>query len=94
MNEVAKPEATRKPREVALRPTEPIVPATNIAGRSLMFVISIMSFLACLTLGAVIMIQNTANSWQSQISREITIQIKPVKTSISNRRSAMPETSP
>ncbi len=77
MNEVAKPEATRKPREVALRPTEPIVPATNIAGRSLMFVISIMSFLACLTLGAVIMIQNTANSWQSQISREITIQIKP-----------------
>ncbi|MDA4845805.1 cell division protein FtsX [Hoeflea poritis] len=65
------------PREIVLRPMAPIVPATNIAGNSLMFVISIMSFLACLTLGAVIMVQDTANSWQSQISREITIQIKP-----------------
>ena len=64
-------------RKIALRPTAPIVPASNIAGNSLMFVISIMSFLACLTLGAVIMIQDTASSWQSQISREITIQIKP-----------------
>ncbi|MEX3011426.1 cell division protein FtsX [Hoeflea sp. TYP-13] len=64
-------------REIVLRPTAPIVPAGNIAGSSLMFVISIMSFLACLTLGAVIMVQDTANSWQSQISREITIQIKP-----------------
>ena len=64
-------------RKIVLRPTAPIVPAGNIAGNSLMFVISIMSFLACLTLGAVIMVQDTANSWQSQISREITIQIKP-----------------
>lgn len=64
-------------RKIALRPTAPIVPASNIAGNSLMFVISIMSFLACLTLGAVIMIQDTASSWQSQISREVTIQIKP-----------------
>jgi len=36
-----------------------------------------MSFLACLTIGAVSMIRTTANSWASQISREITIQIKP-----------------
>ncbi|MEM6463419.1 MAG: ABC transporter permease [Pseudomonadota bacterium] len=64
-------------RKIVLRPTAPIVPAGNIAGNSLMFVISIMSFLACLTLGAVIMVQDTASSWQSQISREITIQIKP-----------------
>ena len=80
MNKVTKPPAEQKRaprRKIVLRPMAAIVPATNIAGRSLMFVISIMSFLACLTLGAVIMIQETANSWQSQISREITIQIKP-----------------
>ncbi len=77
MNEAIKPGTTETRREVVLRPTAPIVPASNIAGRSLMFVISIMSFLACLTLGAVIMIQDTANSWQSQISREVTIQIRP-----------------
>jgi cell division transport system permease protein len=62
---------------VAIRPMAPIVPAANIAGRSLMIVIAIMSFLACLTLGAVILVQDTANSWQSEISREITIQLKP-----------------
>jgi cell division transport system permease protein len=80
MNKVAKPDAARRAgrrREIVLRPMAAIVPASNIAGRSLMLVISIMSFLACLTLGSVIMIQDTANSWQSQISREITIQIKP-----------------
>lgn len=80
MNKVVKPNPVRKPgrrRKIVLRPMAAIVPATNIAGRSLMLVISIMSFLACLTLGAVIMIQDTANSWQSQISREVTIQIKP-----------------
>jgi cell division transport system permease protein len=42
-----------------------------------MVVIAIMAFLACLTLGAVSMVRSTAASWESQISREITIQIKP-----------------
>ena len=46
-------------------------------GHALMLVIAIMAFLACLTLGAVSMVRSTAQSWQSQISREITIQIKP-----------------
>ena len=40
-------------------------------------VIVIMAFLACLTLGGVSMVRSTAASWESQISREITIQIKP-----------------
>ncbi|MFC5444865.1 cell division protein FtsX [Rhizobium halophytocola] len=60
-----------------VRKTAPIVPSTNIQGNALMVVIAIMSFLACLTLGAVSMVKATANGWQSQISREITIQIKP-----------------
>jgi cell division transport system permease protein len=42
-----------------------------------MVVIAIMAFLACLTLGAVSMVRATAAGWQSQIAREITIQIKP-----------------
>ena len=67
----------KQSRQIVLRPTAPIVPAANIAGRSLMFVISIMSFLASLTHGAVILVQDTANTWQSDISREVTIQIKP-----------------
>ncbi len=65
--------------EMKVRPTGPIVPSTNVSGNALMAVIAIMSFLACLTLGAVSMVRATAQSWQSQISREITIQIKPAE---------------
>ncbi len=60
-----------------VRPTAPIVPSANVSGNALVLVIAIMAFLACLTLGAVSMVRSTAQSWESQISREITIQIKP-----------------
>ncbi len=55
----------------------PIVPAGSIAGRALVIVIAIMTFLACLTLGGVLLVNETSKSWQSQIAREATIQIKP-----------------
>ncbi|OLP62127.1 cell division protein FtsX [Xaviernesmea oryzae] len=71
--------ATAKRPAIRLRPTGPIVPASNVSGRALMLVIAIMAFLACITLGAVMMVRATAESWQSQISREITIQIKPAE---------------
>jgi cell division transport system permease protein len=64
-------------REITLRKTASIVPQQSVQGRALLAVVIIMSFLACLTIGAVSMIRSTAASWQSQISREITIQVKP-----------------
>jgi cell division transport system permease protein len=70
--------STRK--EITLRRTASIVPQQSVQGRALLAVIVIMSFLACLTIGAVSMIRSTASSWASQISREITIQIKPDDT--------------
>lgn len=57
----------------------PIVPEQNVAGRALVFVIAIMTFLSCLTLGSVTLVRDTASMWQSQISREATIQIRPVE---------------
>ena len=68
---------TQRKAALRVRPTAPIVPPGNVSGNALMLVIAIMAFLACLTLGAVSMVRSTAQSWQSQISREITIQIKP-----------------
>lgn len=70
------PTQPRRP-EMRVRPTGPILPPSNIQGNALMVVIAIMSFLACLTLGGVSMVRATAASWESQISREVTIQIKP-----------------
>jgi len=68
--------ATARPR--AHRKTASIVPAQNIAGRALVLVIAIMTFLSCLTFGAVTLVRDTASVWENQISREATIQIKPV----------------
>lgn len=71
--------AQEKPRrpEPLTRPQAAIVPSVNVQGNALLAVIAIMSFLACLTLGGVSMVRATAASWESQIAREITIQIKP-----------------
>jgi cell division transport system permease protein len=55
-----------------------IVPADTIAGRALVAVIAIMTFLAALTLGAVVLIRATATEWQSDVAREVTIQIRPI----------------
>lgn len=78
MNELPQnPNQKKRRTEMTVRPTGPILPPSNIQGNALLVVIAIMAFLACLTLGAVSMVRATAASWQSQISREITIQIKP-----------------
>lgn len=60
-----------------LRSGQNIVPRESVASTALVFVIGIMTFLACLTLGAVTMVNTSAAKWQNDISREVTIQIRP-----------------
>jgi len=55
-----------------------IVPKNSIAGRALVAVIAIMTFLAALTTGAVMQVRTAASEWQSDVAREITIQVRPV----------------
>lgn len=62
-----------------LKAPAPIVPPSNLSSKALMVVVVIMSFLACLTLGFVTLIQDTSKTWQNQISEEITVQIKPLE---------------
>ncbi|MVA96109.1 ABC transporter permease [Nitratireductor sp. CAU 1489] len=64
-------------RDGKRRRMAPIVPAQTVAGHALIAVIAIMTFLACLTVGAVTLVRDTASVWQSQIAREATIQIRP-----------------
>ena len=59
------------------RRAAPIVPEREIARNALMLVVAIMTFLSCLTLGAVTLVRDTSASWQTQIAREATIQIRP-----------------
>jgi cell division transport system permease protein len=55
-----------------------IVPKSTIAGRSLTAVVAIMTFLAALTAGAVMMVVNAATDWSADVGREVTIQVRPV----------------
>ena len=55
----------------------PLVPRHSIAGRALIAVVAIMTFLVSLTTGAVILVGSAASAWQSDVAREITIQVLP-----------------
>lgn len=55
-----------------------IVPKSSIAGRSLTAVVAIMTFLAAMTAGAVMMVVSAASDWRADVAREVTIQVRPV----------------
>jgi cell division transport system permease protein len=55
----------------------PIVPKNSIAGRSLTVVVAIMTFLASLTTGVAMLVVSAASDWQSEVGREVTIQVRP-----------------
>jgi cell division transport system permease protein len=55
----------------------PIVPRATISARALVAAIAIMSFLAALTTGAVMLVRGAAKEWQGSVGREVTIQIRP-----------------
>ena len=69
----------------AIRPMAPIVPPGSIAGRALVAVIGIMGFLACLAVGAVTLVTDAAREWQSDVGREVTIQLRPVEGADTDR---------
>lgn len=76
-----------EPGEMAAPPRAPsgfwprfessLVPRNSISGRALVAVVAIMTFLASLTTGAVMLVNQAATEWQSDVSREITIQLIP-----------------
>jgi cell division transport system permease protein len=60
------------------RNLSPIVPRASIAGRALVAVVAIMTFLASITTGTVLLVSASATDWQSEVASEITIQVRPV----------------
>ena len=59
------------------RNMSPIVPRASIAGRALVAVVAIMTFLASITTGAVLLVSASAAEWQSEVASEITVQVRP-----------------
>jgi cell division transport system permease protein len=70
---------TERPQVPATaRNLSPIVPRASIAGRALVAVVAIMTFLASITTGTVLLVSASASEWQSEVASEITIQVRPV----------------
>ncbi|HJU33452.1 MAG TPA: ABC transporter permease [Hyphomicrobiaceae bacterium] len=67
---------TRSKRGDPTQTAGPIVPAGSVTGRSLTLVITIMCFLACLTAGAVYMMNQSASAWLRDIASEVTVQVE------------------
>jgi len=70
-------ELTQTPGALLPRIETPIVPKNSIGGRALVAVVAIMTFLASLTTGAVMLVRVAAGEWQSEVAREVTIQVRP-----------------
>src|SRR5712671_4794689 len=68
----------RERPQLRARNLSPIVPRASIAGRALVAVVAIMTFLASITTGTVLLVSASAAEWQSEVASEITIQVRPV----------------
>jgi cell division transport system permease protein len=71
--------------------TAAIVPERSVAGRTLVLLIAIMTFLSGVTLGGVVLVQKSAIAWSSDVGRQVTIQIRPMEGEVmdSNIRTAI-----
>ena len=67
----------REPNDPLPRFETALVPRNSISGRALVAVVAIMTFLVSLTTGAAVLVTKAAGEWQSDIAREMTIQIMP-----------------
>ena len=72
-------EPERRPRGLPanLRRDQPLVPVDTVAGRALMAVIAILTFLAALSAGAAVLAARASDQWRGAISNEMTIQVRP-----------------
>src|SRR3954466_2218316 len=69
---------TERPQVLArARNMSPIVPRASISGRALVAVVAIMTFLASITTGAVLLVSESCAEWQSEVASEITMQVRP-----------------
>jgi cell division transport system permease protein len=63
--------------ESSFKTNAPLIPRDSVAGRALVVVIAIMTFLACLTAGAALLVGHASQAWRSDVLREATIQVTP-----------------
>lgn len=61
----------------SLRRDQPLVPVDTVAGRALVAVIAILTFLAALSAGAALLAARASEQWRGAVANEMTVQIRP-----------------
>ncbi|MEI6541150.1 MAG: hypothetical protein WCO86_16740, partial [Planctomycetota bacterium] len=56
-----------------------IIPSTAASLTSLTVTMAVMCYLACLAIGALILVDRAVTSWTSGLSREMTIQVRMMR---------------
>ena len=77
MNEPAVERIAAPEPESVFKTNAPLIPRDSVAGRALVVVIAIMTFLACLTAGGALLVADASKAWRSDVLRDATIQVKP-----------------
>ncbi|WP_248309760.1 ABC transporter permease [Bosea sp. Tri-44] len=73
--EEERPRGQRLP--ASLRRDQPLVPVDSVAGRALVVVIAILTFLAALSAGAALLAARASEQWRGAVANEMTIQVRP-----------------
>lgn len=60
-------------------PDSPLVPTDSIAGRSVVMVIAIMTFLAALAAAAAILVAGASAEWRAEAATEASVQVRPAQ---------------
>jgi cell division transport system permease protein len=71
------PPQLERPLPAALRRNAALVPVDSTGGRALAAVIAILTFLAALCAGGAELVAASSDQWRSDITREVTIQVRP-----------------
>ncbi|WP_291955828.1 ABC transporter permease [Chelatococcus sp.] len=71
------PDSELGPLPEALKRNQSLVPSDSSAGRALVTVIAILTFLAALAAGAAQLVASASSEWNASIAREATIQVRP-----------------
>ncbi len=77
MSELADDSSLAPAPEPAVDRHMPLIPRDSIAGRALVVVVAIMTFLACLTAGGALLVAQASEAWRTDVLRDVTIQVKP-----------------
>ncbi len=57
--------------------TNSLMPRTQMPLRTLMISMTVMCYLACLAIGALLLITRAVDDWTSEIAGEVTVQVRP-----------------